>query len=142
MSEQISFVVFSGGFDRVHYALSMAAAAAATGRAVSVLVAGRALLALIDRADPHRPGWHDLDAADDGTAPAMREAFLVGHGVAGFEELLAACAALNVAVIVCEMGLRTLNLPPDVKLRADIPYRVGGIVTFLSAAEEGRIVFI
>ncbi len=138
----LSLVVFSGGFDRVHYALAMAAAAAATGRRVSLLFTGRALPALIETGESGQPGWNALDAADDGSPPARRDDTLIGRGVAGFEELLTACAALEVGVIVCEMGLRALGLPADVRLRADIPHRVGGIVTFLGAAEGGSVLFV
>ncbi len=138
----LSLVVFSGGFDRVHYALAMAAAAAATGRSVALLLTGRALAALVEGGDRATPGWHALDAADDGSPAALRDGVLAGRGVAGFEELLAACAALEVTVIVCEMGLRALGLPADVRLRADIPHRVGGIVTFLAAAEGGSVLFV
>ncbi|MEI6557186.1 MAG: hypothetical protein WCO00_02180 [Rhodospirillaceae bacterium] len=139
---KLSLVVFSGGFDRVHYALAMAAAAAATGRPVSLLITGRALAALVDSGDPARPGWTDLDTADDGAAPAARNQTLVGRGVAGFEELLTAAAALGVTVIVCEMGLRALGPAGGRRLRADIPHRVGGIVSFLGAAEGGSILFV
>ena len=139
---KLSLVVYSGGFDRVHYALAMAAAAAATGRSVSLLVTGRALPALIETGEPERPGWNDLDAADDGSPPARRDRIFADRGVAGFEELLTSCAALGVGVIVCEMGLRALGLPADVRLRSDIPHRVGGIVTFLGAAEGGQIIFV
>ena len=143
MTEQrLSLVMFSGGFDRVHYALAMAAAAAATGRAVSLLLTGRALPALIDSGDPAAPGWHRLDPADDGSTAAARDALFAARGVAGFEELLGACAALEVRVIVCEMGLRALGLPADARLRADIPHRIAGIVTFLEAAEGGSTLFV
>ena len=138
----LSLVVFSGGFDRVHYALAMAAAALATGAPVSLLFTGRALPALVESGEAERPGWHALDAADDGSAPAVRDGVLAGRGVAGFEELLTACAALGATVIVCEMGLRALGLPAGVRLRADIPHRVGGIVTFLGAAGAGGILFV
>ena len=139
---RLSLVVFSGGFDRVHYALAMAAAAAATGRAVSLLVTGRAIPALIAGESRETPGWHGLDAADDGSAPTARDAVFAARGVAGFEELLTSCAALEATVIVCEMGLRALGLPSDVRLRADVPHRVGGIVTFLGGAEGGDILFV
>lgn len=139
---KLSLVVFSGGFDRVHYALAMAAAAAASGRTVSLLVTGRALAALVDNGDADKPGWHDLDAADDGSPPAVRDGVLAARGVVGFEELLAACAALEVGVIVCEMGLRALGPPAGVRLRADIPHRIGGIVSFLGVAEGGSVLFV
>ena len=138
--ERLSLVVFSGGFDRVHYALAMAAAAAATGRPVTLLFAGRSLPALIQGGAV--PGWHGLDAADDGLPPSLRDDVLVARGIGGFEEMLTACAALEVTVMVCEMGLRALGLPPDIALRADIPHRVGGLVSFLAVAGGGNLLFV
>ena len=138
--ERLSLVVFSGGFDRVHYALAMAAAAAAIGRPVTLLFAGRSLPTLIE--GEATPGWHGLDAADDGSPPVLRDGALVARGVGGLEEMLTACAALEVTVMVCEMGLRALGLPPDIALRADVPHRIGGLVGFLAAAEGGSLLFV
>ena len=132
----LSLVVFSGGFDRVHYALSMAAAAAATGRPVSLLVSGRAVRALLPE------GWRDLDPADDGSAPAERDRLFAARGIATFGELLEACAALEVRVIVCEMALRSLGMSSETPFRHDVPATVGGIVTFLESAAGGDIVFV
>jgi peroxiredoxin family protein len=61
------------------------------------------------------------------------------RGVAGFEELLQACTALEVEFMVCEMGLRTLGLTPDA-LRSEIPLGLGGLATLL--ARGGRIVVL
>ena len=141
--ESLSIVLFAGGFDRVHYALVMASAAAATNRKVTLFFTGRALRALLDGTGPEAPGGHGLDAADDGSAPAERDGWFTANGVAGFEELLGACVMLNVTVMACEMGLRALGLPPGVALRPDVPVKTGGVVTFLNdAPKTGAIVFV
>src|SRR5690242_16641401 len=111
--DSLSIVVFAGGFDRVHYALVMASAAAATNRKVTLFFTGRALNALLDSPEP---GWHRLDPADDGSAPAARDAYFAGNGLATFEELLGACVALGCTVMACEMGLKALGLPTGVGL--------------------------
>ncbi len=143
----LGLVMFSGGYDRVHYALAMAAAAAASGRRVSILITGRALLALgaesqseSESGPPY--GWHGLDAADDGRSPADRDGCLASRGVATFEELLAACVALDVSVTVCEMGLRALDWPATTRLRNDVPTTLGGIVGFLAAVGDGALLFV
>ncbi|MEI8396241.1 MAG: hypothetical protein WCF85_16020 [Rhodospirillaceae bacterium] len=141
-NDSLSLVIFSGGFDRVHYALAMASAAAATGRRVTLLVTGRALTALLPADSAGVPGWGRLDPADDGSPPARRDHYFTEHGIAGFEELLEACAALGVGVIACEMGLRALGLPSNSSLRADLPTTIGGIVTFLNASAGGTVLFI
>jgi peroxiredoxin family protein len=141
--ESLSIVLFAGGFDRVHYALVMASAAAATNRKVTLFFTGRALNALRRESAPGTPGWHGLDPADDGSAPAARDAFFQENGLAGFEELLGACVMLNATVMACEMGIRALGLPDGTALREDVPVKTGGVVTFLNdAPETGAIVFV
>ena len=138
----LSLVVFSGGYDRVHYALAMAAAASAIGRPVSLLFSGRALTALLAESAPGQPGWLGLDPADDGSSPAERDHVFAGRGIGTLDELLGACAALGVTVIVCEMAVRALGLPAGIRLRDDVPSTPGGIVSFLSAGVGHAIVFI
>lgn len=141
-SQALSIVVFSGGFDRVHYALVMASAAAASNRRVTLFFTGRALWALL-RQDAHGVcGWHRLDDADDGRDPLERDAFFASHGIATFEELLGACAALGVTFMACEMGLKALG-QTSACFRDDIPIRPGGVVTFLNdAPANARLLFI
>lgn len=141
--ESLSIVVFAGGFDRVHYALVMASAAAASNRRVTLFFTGRALRALLHEEEPGVRGWHDLDAAEDGSLPVERDRWFGAHGLATFEELLAACAALGVTVMACEMGVRALALPAGARLRDDVPVATGGVVTFLAQAKrDGAMLFI
>ncbi|MBK3801415.1 hypothetical protein GAY33_19720 [Azospirillum brasilense] len=141
--ESLSIVLFAGGFDRVHYALVMASAAAATNRKVTLFFTGRALNTLLAGDTDGVPGWHRLDPADDGSRPAERDAAFTANGLAGFEELLEACVMLKVTVMACEMGLRALGLPTGVPLRPDVPVKTGGVVTFLNdAPKTGAILFV
>jgi len=65
-----------------------------------------------------------------------------GRGVAGFEELLESCAELGVRFIVCEMGLRAMDMERQ-GLRGDVPIEAAGIVTFLNdASADGSVVFV
>jgi peroxiredoxin family protein len=135
--DQLSITVFSGGFDRVHYALVMASAAVAANRKATLFFTGRALRALA-RDD----GWRQLDPADDGSSPTERDDYFAGNGLATFDELLEACVALGVTVMVCEMGLKALGLDAGA-LRADVPVQPGGVVTFLNdASPTGGMLFI
>lgn len=140
--QPLSMVVFSGGFDRVHYALVMASAAAATNRRATLFFTGRALRALVHEEEPGVLGWHDLDAADDGSRPAERDRFFGAHGMATFEELLSACVMLKVRFLACEMGLRALGLPSDARLRDDVPVTTAGVVTYLGEVEGGQSLFV
>ena len=122
----LALAVHAGAFERVHYALVMASAAAAIGRSAVLFFTGEAVRALVD--------WQDLPGAE-------QDARLVARGVAGFEELLEACRELGVRFIACEMALRAAGLRAE-ELRTDLPIEVAGVVTFLEAASDGQLLFI
>lgn len=135
--DKLSIVVFSGGFERVHYALVMAAAAVASNTPVTLFFTMGAARALL------KPdGWTRLPTEDPAQdARAMDQGF-AARGVATFEELLSACVALGVKVMVCEMGLRALGIDPA-DLRPDVPLDSGGVVTFLAdASRDGGMLFV
>ena len=137
--DKLSIVVYSGAFERVHYALAAAAAAAAIDTPATVFFTMEATRALA-KGDA-APGWHALPT-EHGGAAAERDASLRARGVAGFEELLESCVALDVKFLVCEMGLRAVALEATA-LRDDVPYREGGLVTFLTdASATGAMLFI
>lgn len=135
--DKLSIVVFSGAFDRVHYALVMAAAAIASNTPVTLFFtmwAGRAL--------EKDMGWTRLPVSEGGQTAAEMDAAFKARNVATFEELLAACVALGVRFMVCEMGLKALGIDPD-DLRPDVPVAKGGVVTFLAdASKDGAMVFV
>ncbi len=141
-SGKLSIVVFSGDFDRVHYALARASAAAATNRPATLFFTMAALRALLKDKPDGTPGWHALAPAGGGTSPGEREREFESQGVATFAELLGACRELGVKFMVCEMGLRAEGLVAG-QLRDDIQYEQGGIVSFLAdASPTGHTVFI
>lgn len=139
--DKLSLVVFSGTFEKVHYALVMASAAAAVNKPVTLfftMAAARALLA--DRNGA--PGWHGLAREPDGPPSVERDRQFARDGVATFDELLEACLAFGVRIMVCEMGLRAMGWS-RADLRADLPVEEGGVVTFLAdASRDGAMLFI
>ena len=143
---KLSLVVYSGDFDKVHYALSMAAAAAAIGMPATLFFTMGACRALLPPGPTGVPAWHDMPVreeavggAEDGAA---RDGAYRERGVAGFEELMESCAELGVRFIVCEMGLRVMDIERQ-GLRSDIPIEAAGIVTFLNdASADGAVVFV
>ena len=139
--DKLSIIVYSGDYGRVHYALAMASAAAAINRPVTLFFTMGAIRALTK---PVKGGWGALPVTDDtghGTG-AAQDAAMGEKGLATFEELLAACVAFKVTVMVCEMGLRAVDLTLG-DLRTDVPYREGGIVSFLAdASATGATLFI
>lgn len=139
--DKLSLVLFSGSFDKVHYALAMAAAALAVNTPVTLFFtmgAARALLA----EDASGPGWRALHPTEDGLDALTADASLIARRLGGFEELLSACTALGARVMVCEMGLRALGLEFS-QLRPDVDITPGGLVTFLGdASKTGAMLFV
>jgi len=136
----LSLVVCDRHYDKVHYALAMAAAAAAIDRPTTLFFTMGACQALMVGSD-NTFGWAVMPTTTGETASAMDARFQAGK-VAAFEELLESCLALGATIMVCEMGLKACGLAPDL-LREDIPVRAGGLVTFLSdPARDGQLVFI
>ena len=134
--DKLSIVVFSGDFERVHYALAMAAGAASIDRPTTLFFTMESIHALAPRRIDGSPGWTALAGAVE------RDAEFTARGVAGFEELFDACIDLDVRFMVCEMGLRAIGLTEE-SLRQDLPYQSGGIVTFLNdASADGAMLFI
>jgi peroxiredoxin family protein len=140
--DKLSVIVFSGSFEKVHYALVLAASAAAIGRPTTLLFTMEGCRALLKpggdgaaawRRLPRETGSGDGGDVDDGYAAA---------GVATFEELLMACVELGVQFMVCEMGLRAMGLERGA-LRGDVPVVEGGVVTFLNdASSDGAMLFV
>lgn len=132
---RLSLVVLSGDFARVHYALVLAAGQAALGRAATLFFTLAATRALLQPDDTGSPGWHRLAAGAGRGAAAVDDDYRA-RGIAGFEELLSACAAMGVRFIVCEMGLRAEGLA-RADLRADLPIDAAGVVTLLTEDASG-----
>ena len=133
--DKLSIVVFSGAFDKIHYALAMAAASIATNVPATLFFTMGAIRALERPLADGSAAWTRLPGAG-------MDAGFKGRGIATFEELLDSCIALGVTFMVCEMGLRAMDIPPD-RLRPDVPVAIGGLVTFQTdASRTGTMVFI
>jgi peroxiredoxin family protein len=139
--QKLSVIVFSGDFDKVHYALAMVSAAVAVNMPATVFFTMEAIRAL-GRADADgTPRWQVLKTGG-GEAAAQADALYAERGIATFEELLGACRELGARFMVCEMGLRAIGLTTR-DLRGDIAYTEGGLVTFLNDARaQGAVVFV
>lgn len=108
--------------EAAHYALVVATAAAALGRAVTLFATNggcRLLLA------------ETLLTAD------AREAVLAERGVATLAVLREAARELELRLVACEAGLRAEAIDPAALLPG---VEVAGIVTFLEAVGPGQIV--
>jgi peroxiredoxin family protein len=137
----LSLIVFSGAYERAHYALVLASAAAAIGRPVSLFFTGQALNALRAPTVTGAPGWHALAGSGEQSAAAL-DARHASRGVATFEDLLTACGEIGVRFLVCEMALRAATLTMA-DLRTDLAPECAGVVTlFAEAGGDRTLMFI
>ena len=118
----VSIIVRSDRYEDVHYALAMASAAVAVNQQAVLFFTMGGLRALTGP-PPELVDWG-------------RDAVNRARGVGDFETLLQACIELGVRFIVCEMGLRSLNIDRST-LRSDVPFVVAGIVTLLEETRPG-----
>lgn len=128
--DKLSLVVFSGDYDHVHYALTLASAAVAIDRAVTLFFTMEATRALMPDGAEGAPDW------------SAREADYAARSVATLGEMMSACIELGATFMVCEMGLRAMGIEPA-DLRDDVEIAPGGAVTFLNdASRHGNMLFI
>jgi len=127
---RLSIIVYSGDFGHVHYALMMAAAAAAIDRPVTLFFTMGAVQAL------RRPdGWVNLSGA-------QFDEHLKDRNVADFETLLQSAADMEVTFMVCEAGLKAEDMDAG-DLRDDLDIDVTGLVTFFNQTDpNGQTLFV
>ncbi|MGQ0582995.1 MAG: DsrE family protein [Reyranella sp.] len=118
----LSIILRAGDYESAHYALALAAAVLAVNKPAVLFFTMGGIRALT------------------GPPPALedwgRDALNRERGVGDFETLLQACVELGCRFIVCEMGLRSLDID-RASLRTDVPVTVAGIVTLLEETKPG-----
>lgn len=119
----LGILLISGGHERAHYALMLAAGAAAIGRRVIVFATNG--------------GCQAFAAVRTGMDDAARDGAVVAAGVAGLDELFEAAEALGVVLMACDSGLRMAGMA-DGALRKGVV--VAGIPTFLSTVGAGQLI--
>ena len=140
--KKLSIILFSGDFDKIHYGLVMASAAAAINIPVTLfftMAATKSLMKLPENQWWELSGGKTFDS--EKTAREINQIYKE-QKIANFEELLNACVTMKVKFMICEMGLRALNIQSS-DLRRDIPIKMGGMVSFLEDnGYQGQIIFI
>lgn len=140
--DKMSIVIYDHHFDKVHYALVMAAAAAAIGKPVTLFFTMGASQALLAEGPNDLPAWAKMPLSDEEGTGFERDQSYKYKGIAQFEELLQGCATLGTKFMVCEMGLQAQGIKNN-PLRTDLSIETSGVVTFLNdASSNGIIVFI
>ena len=128
--DKLSFVVISGDYTRVHYALVMASAAAAIDKAVTLFFTMDGARTVLAKDAPGAPDWSGDEAAN------------TAKGIATIEEMLTACRELGVVFMACDMGLKACDID-RADLRADIEIGHGGAAAFIrDASRHGTILFV
>ena len=143
MRQRLSIIILSSLYDRIHYALMIASAAAATAQPVTMFFTMGALKALKKTNSAGIPGWNTLDKTEQGKTPISKDLEYAGKGIATMEELLGACSEFGVNFYICQTGMKALGLKKTC-LRSDLEIAEFGLVSFLKEVEgdNGQIVFV
>lgn len=156
-AKKLSIIVFSGDFDKLTAAFTLATGAAAVGYEVNLFFTFWGLDAIKQKTGRAWVGtgfWGKLFGFLMGgvrTAPVSRLNFggispkIFRHlmrkkNVATLEELIEAAKALGINMYACEMAMHILGLR-----RSDFIHEVKdvlGVATFLELSEGGRTLFI
>ncbi|MBF0280975.1 MAG: DsrE/DsrF/DrsH-like family protein [Zetaproteobacteria bacterium] len=155
--KKISIVCFSGDFDKIVAAYTIATGAAATNREVTLFFTFWGLNALKKRQGHSWLGKDFLSRMFNfimggrknlplsrlnfaGMSPGLMSGMMKKNNVASLEELFEAADALGVRIYACEMAMHILGLK-----REDLEDSVAdvvGVATFLNESEDAHIIFI
>mgnify|MGYP000173710700 FL=1 len=139
---KLSIVMFAGQFDKVHYALVMASAAAAIDTPVTLFFTMEAVRNILKPGADGEQAWASQTTTMCLETGADMDGGFKERGVADFETLLSACRDLGVRFMVCEMGLKALDLKRE-DIRSDLTIELGGVVSFLNDAnKDGSVIFV
>jgi len=155
--KNISIVCFSGEFDKMLAAYTIATGAAATNREVTMFFTFWGLNAL--KKDQGRK-WLGKDTLSrifnflmggrnnlplsrlnfGGASPKLMAGMMKKNNVASLPELMEAASALGIRFFACEMSMHILGITKD-DLIDDVK-EVVGVATFLNESEDAHIIFI
>ena len=136
----LNIIIHSEFIDKIHYGLTLGTASRALDHDVIMFFSMKSIYALT--INNQNLGWANL-RTENGTDATLFDKSLKDKNIVSFEELLKLCADLDIKFMVCEMGMKFLNLNFS-DLRKDIDYSDGGLVTLLDVPENAnsRLLFI
>jgi peroxiredoxin family protein len=159
MSEhkKVSIVCFSGEFDKMLAAYTIATGAAATNREVTMFFTFWGLNALKKKQGRAWMGKDFLSRAFNflmggkknlplsrlnfgGASPKLMSGMMKKNNVASLDELMEAASALGIRLFACEMSMHILGVTQE-DLIDDVK-EVVGVATFLNESEDAHIIFI
>lgn len=155
--KKISIVCFSGDFDKIVAAYTIATGAAATNREVTMFFTFWGLNALKKKQGHSWLGKDFLSRAFNflmgglkslplsrlnfgGISPKLMTGMMKKNNVATLPELIEAADALGIRVYACEMAMQILGVTKDDLV--DSVQEVVGVATFLNESEDAHIIFI
>lgn len=159
MSEhkKISIVCFSGDFDKMLAAYTIATGAAATNREVTMFFTFWGLNALKKQQGHSWLGKDILSRVFNflmggknnlplsrlnfgGASPKLMSGMMKKNNVASLDELMEAATALGIRFYACEMSMHILGVSKEDLI--DDVQEVVGVATFLNESEDAHIIFI
>jgi peroxiredoxin family protein len=155
--KKISIVCFSGDFDKIVAAYTIATGAAATNREVTMFFTFWGLNALKKKQGHSWLGKDFLSRAFNflmgglrslplsrlnfgGISPKLMTGMMKKNNVATLPELIEAADALGIRVYACEMAMQILGVEKDDLV--DSVQEVVGVATFLNESEDAHVIFI
>ncbi len=155
--KKISIVCFSGDFDKIIAAYTIATGAAATNREVTMFFTFWGLNALKKRQGHSWLGKDILSRIFNflmggrkslplsrlnfgGISPMLMTSMMKKNHVATLPELIEAADALGIRLYACEMAMQILGVTKDDLV--DSVQEVVGVATFLNESEDAHIIFV
>ncbi|NOR72980.1 MAG: hypothetical protein GQ467_03830 [Mariprofundaceae bacterium] len=155
--KKISIVCFSGDFDKIVAAYTIATGAAATNREVTMFFTFWGLNALKKKQGHSWLGKDFLSRMFNflmgglrslplsrlnfgGISPKLMTGMMKKNNVATLPELIEAADALGIRVYACEMAMQILGVEKDDLV--DSVQEVVGVATFLNESEDAHVIFI
>lgn len=155
--KKLSLIVFSGDFDRITAAFTLATGAAAVGYKVNLFFTFWGLNAIKEKKGHSLCGKGFISKILNfmmggmgcmptsrmnfaGTSPKIFRHLMRKHNVATPDDLTKAATALGIEIYACEMAMVILGLE-----KSDLIHEVNdvvGVATFLNISEGGRTLFI
>ncbi len=140
--DKLSIIIYDHHFDKIHYALVIASAAAAIGKPTTLFFTMGASIALLENDANGIPAWSKMPLSNSNESGNEQNNLFREMGIATFDELIEACIEFKVKFLVCEMGVKANKLENKF-FRKDLNIQHGGLVTFLNdVSRDGAVLFI
>ncbi|MCD6035491.1 MAG: DsrE/DsrF-like family protein [Rickettsiales bacterium] len=141
----VAIFLYSGEFDKVHYALTVAFAAVSANRPTTLLVTMGACKAFAFRYDKTKR-WNTLPLSESTdsiavTTPKELNSYYRSQDIPMFEPLLNDCIRQGAKFLMCDMGLRAMGIIEE-ELFPECKFIITPLSQFLQDAQGSDIISI